>query len=249
MALYTAQDIIVGGLQELGLGRAENYDTTNDLQNNLPKLNKIIAQYSVDGLLIQQTLDEGFILTGGVGIYTIGLGQTPGPSVFNTSRPWIIESAYIVDSFNNHYPITLIPREPYQNEVDVQISQSRPTQLFYDIGLTDATSEIGTIKLYLIPDFAEQYTLHIVSIKELTRFVALTDTVYFDEMYMNLLEVKLAIKIARMYGKGALLPELRIQDTINEGIVYKQNWRDISLAPKLKNWGRTMNIYNSMPNN
>ncbi len=244
---YTTTTIITGALAKIGLGRAENLDQQNDIQNNLPFLNFILDSLDVDGLLVQQTLDEGFLLTGGIRQYLIGSSLTPSPSAFVTSRPWRIESAYIVDQPGNHYTVELISRDQFNTIVDQQFSMSRPTQLFYDIGPVQQSNEIGTIWLYYIPDFYDSYTLHIVSVKQLQEFATVNDVVTFDNSYMNLLQVELAILLAPNYGK-VVSPDLYKQERMFKDIVYAQNYRRPTF-PRKRGGGFSMNIYTSQVNN
>ena len=244
---YTATDIITGALRCIGVGRAENLDPVNDIIKNLPILNQIIAKLSVKGTLIQATIDEGFILTAGTGVYTIGSGQTPGPTVFNTSRPWRIESAYIVDSEKGHYPIEILTRDQFNTIIDQEQSESRPIQLFYDIGSAQQSpNEIGTINLYFIPDSNDTYTLHLNQVKPLTGFVNTTDAFNFDISYVDFMMFALALRIAPSYGV-APTQDMKDQDSENERILDNQNWRKPVLRRRGSSGG-TMNIYTSTKN-
>jgi len=248
MPTYTCEDIIVGALKLLGKGRAENFDTTNDIDNNIPFLNNMIAALVVDQLLIQQTTDEGFVLAAGLREYTIGLNQTPGPGVFDTSVPWKIESAYIVDQNQNHYDMDIITRDQFDTIVDQELSQSRPTQLFYDIGSAEqGDNPIGTIWLYYIPDSDNTYTLHLVSTKQLVGFANSASAVNFDISYMDLLQSRLAKRLAPMYGKEI---SQELKDMIRESteIVRMQNYRRPSFARR-RGGGFSMNVYTSQVNN
>lgn len=240
---YTASTIITGALNWIGIGRSENLDPVNDIQAKLPILNQIIAKLTVKGTLIQATIDEGFVLTAGTSVYTIGSGQTPGPSVFNTSRPWRIESAYIVDSNGNHYPIDIITREQFNIIIDQEISQSRPTTLFYDIGSAEQTSnEIGTIYLYYVPDPNDTYTLHINSVKQLTGFVNTTDAFNFDISYVDYMQFALGIRLAPSYGIQ-ITQDMKDQMKESETILEMQNWRKPTLKSRRPSTNNILNPY------
>jgi hypothetical protein len=234
---YTAASIITGALKFIGVGRAENLDPINDIINNLPILNQIIAKLTVKGTLIQATIDEGFLLTAGTRVYTIGSGQTPGPSVFNTSRPWRIESAYIVDSQQGHYPVEIITREQFNTIIDQELSESRPTTLFYDIGSAEQTPlEIGTITLYYIPDPNDTYTLHLNQVKMLTGFVNTTDAFNFDISYADYMMFAMGLRIAPSYGI-TITQDMKDQMRESENILEMQNWRKPSLTKRRPSGG------------
>jgi hypothetical protein len=243
---YQCQDIITGALAMIGVGRAENLDTTNDLTNSIPILNNLIAKLAVDGILVPQTVDLACTLTGGIRQYSIGTGQTP-PN-FNYQRPWKIESAYIVDQNGMHYPVDIITREQFNTIVDQQWSLSRPTQIFYDIGVAEQSPEVGTIWAYYIPDYYNVYVLHLNAVMQLAGFSQLTDTVTFDIAYMELLQSKLAVRLFTQYGiKKETRDEVRRQDRENEQIIRVQNYRKPAF-PRRKPAGVTFNVYTAQEN-
>lgn len=241
---YTAADIITGALRFIGVGRAENLDPVNDIIANLPVLNQVIAKLTAKGTLIQATIDEPFPLTAGIAAYTIGLGQDPAlPSVFNTSRPWRIESAYIVDSQKGHYPVDIITREQLNIIIDQELSQARPSQLFYDIGSAEqVTNEIGTINLYAIPDPNDTYTLHLNSVKQLTAFVNTSDAFNLNIAYVDFMMTKLGLRLAPSLGI-TITQDMKDETAENERIVENQNWRKPSIRRKRAGMNNILNPY------
>lgn len=253
---YTAASIITGALNWIGIGRKENLDQINDIINNVPILNQIIAKLAVKGTIIQATIDEPFVLTAGLSIYTIGLGQTPGPGVLinaltgqQTSKPLRIESAYIVDSQKGHYPVEIITREQFNIIIDQELSQSRPTTLFFDPGSAEQTgSQLGTISLYYIPDPNDTYTLHLNSVKPLTGFVNTTDAFNFDISYVDYFTSKLGIRLAPAYGI-TVTQDMKDDDRENEKILEMANWRKPVISKRRPSGrGGTMNPYTGTVN-
>jgi hypothetical protein len=193
-----AQDIIIGAFTLNGYN-STTLDTTADIIGNLVVLNQEMATMSMSGLLIQSTVDQGFPLTANLGVYKIGSTVT-SPN-FTTARPYRIESAYIVDAKSVHYEVYIeTNRSTFNDIVDQELSSSRPNTLYYDIGIAQQANPVGTIYISLLPDTANTYTLHLVMVQPVTPFTTVSDTVTFDLAYVNLLQSRLAIRLAPMYN-------------------------------------------------
>lgn len=214
----TAQDIINAAFRILSVkGSGENvtFDEANDA---LAALNTLLDSWSADNLCQLGLKTEGFTLTPGTPIYTIGIGQT-----FNTPIPVTgITSAFMRDINNYDYPVKVITQDEYYSLTDVAINTSTalPYKLFYDPGLAQQTSPAGTIYVYPAPDQA--YTLFIESEKYFTNFVALTDAFTFPPYFERALKYALANEIAPEYGTdlsasayNSYLDAMRIMKTKN----------------------------------
>lgn len=219
MSITTAQDIIVEALLDLGIVAEGETPTSAQMNSGFNKLNIMLDSWAARNLLTTAETEESFSLVGGIGTYTIG------PSVaapnFITGKPLQILSAYIHDGYGNDTPVNIITREEY-NLFELKTNQGTPRNLFYDPGATQQASQIGTIKLYLVPDSTIAYALVIVTEKSFTEFASLTSLITFPPAYKKAFITNLEIEMAPQYGKSispetakAASDSLEIIETIN----------------------------------
>lgn len=202
MATSTALDIINKALLRIGVG-AEGEDVTgSQAQDALDALNNMLSSWGARSFLTTNIEQESFALTVDVNNYSIGSNQT-----FDTEKPLTIVGGFVRDSGNNDYPISVIPKNVYNDIFDKSISSSRPTRLYYDTGITQQANQAGTIYLYPPPDNTSTYTLFIDSEKNLTEFSSLTSSVTVPAFYKRALINNLAIEVAADYGR-AVSPDI-----------------------------------------
>ena len=185
--MATAQDIIKGAMQKLGLVRKGETIDGDEGADGLVALNDMLASWSNESLLAVARVRENFTLTVGVGSYTIGTSQT-----FNTARPIHIVSAFIREG-DLDYPLEIIPDEKYAEIGDKSDTSNIPAVLNYDNGYAN-----GTIRLAPVPSVANQ--LHIFSEKQITAVSALSSTVDFPPGWSEAMKWNLAMRLAPEYG-------------------------------------------------
>lgn len=198
MSISTAQDIITTAMQVGGLLGDSEVPSTSQLNFGFTILNMLIDSLAGRALLTSAQIEENFPLIVGQSFYTIGIG-----SQFNTTKPFEIVSAFVRDQNNLDYNVDVIPRNVYDSFDDKALTtvQARPTNLFYDPGVTQQTTQTGTIKLYPIPDGTSAYTLFITSEKAFTEFSSLFSPVTFPPVYNKMLVYNLCCELDIAYGR------------------------------------------------
>jgi hypothetical protein len=179
-------DLIKKSFRDIGALKMNEAPAASEIADALNDLNYILDQWSIESLMVLASIMENFPLTAGKYIYTIGYGQD-----FNTSKPSKIDNAFIQDALNVRYPCDIIDKGIYDTYEDSLISTARPTEIIYDPGPTQQTSQMGIIYAYPIPDASIVYTLFIGQQKPLTEFSGPTDTVIFQSAYYMALRYSL----------------------------------------------------------
>ena len=198
MAINTAQDIITTAMQIGGILGDSETPTTSQLNFAFTILNMLIDSLAGRALLTSAQIQEQFPLVAGTSTYTIGVG-----AAFNTTTPFEIVSAFVRDKGNLDYNVDVIPRNVYDSFDDKALTtvQARPTNLFYDPGATQQATQMGTIKLYPIPDGTSTYTLFIISEKPFTEFASLTSNVTFPPVYNKMLVYAMICELSVAWGR------------------------------------------------
>jgi len=187
--MTTALSIITKAMQKSGILTKSEVPASDEANDALDSLNGILSSWSNESLMITSRVTEQFVLSAGVGVYTIGSGQT-----FNTTRPIHIVESHIIDGIISYESMYQCPDEVYQG-LNLKTLASIPDTLNY----TNAYP-YGTINLYPYP--ASGYTLSITSEKELSQFT-LNQTVSLPPGWSRALIWNLAIELASEYGQQA----------------------------------------------
>lgn len=186
--MATALTIITKAMQKSGILTANEVPTSEEANDALDSLNGMLASWSNDSLMCVSRVTESFVLSSGVGVYTIGDGQT-----FDTVRPIKIIEAHVTQGQLSYPSMYLMPDEVYQG-IELKTIQSIPEALNY----TNAYP-YGTIRLYPYP--AAGYTFYITSEKELVQFSALNEVVSLPPGWERALIYNLSIELSPEYGQ------------------------------------------------
>ncbi len=200
MAIATARDVIKKAMKKIGVLAPGEDPTAAEAVDALDSLNSLLSSWSGDSLITPATVQESFALIASQNSYTIGSGLN-----FDTSKPLRVVGAFIRDSSNIDYPVTLLTRNRY-NALSDKTTEGRPTNLFYDPGIAQQATQTGTIYLYLTPDAV--YTLYLVSEKAFTEFSNLTTAFTFPDTYKRAMIYNLAVELAPEYER-AVSPDVR----------------------------------------
>jgi hypothetical protein len=187
-----AIDLIKEAMHIAGVIDLDDEPTPREISVGMNSLNEMLMQWSAQRLIIRASTPENFTLTAGQASYTIGIGGN-----LNTVKPITIEYGYIRDSSGVDNSLEIIKVEQYDDYEDKYVTTGLPTQLAFDPGVAQQTSQTGTVLLYPTPDKA--YTLHIHSQKALTGFVTITDTCTFEDEYVEAIVYNLAARIWRKF--------------------------------------------------
>lgn len=194
--IVTVQDIIEAQLGLIGVLDPAEAAEASMVANAIKFNNIMLDSWSAQRLMIRALIQESFPLVAGQASYTIGVGAN-----FNTSKPMAITGAFLRDSQNVDTNVELYSEDQYKARDDKSVTQGRPDALWYDPGLTQQTTQTGTIWMYVIPDGTSSYTLFITQQKPLTEFVNPTDVVTMEPQYYRALVFCGAIEQYYLYRK------------------------------------------------
>jgi len=194
--MTTALQIITKAMQKAGVLTKSEAPAADEAADALYALNSMIASWSNDSMLIYARTLENFPITANVAEYTIGPSQT-----FNTVRPLFIVNAYL-RSGTYDYPISIITDENYDDILDKE-TQGTPEFLNYTNGFPTAK-----IKLWSTPN--SNYTLYLLTEKQLTEFSSLSQEVSLPPGWERALVYNSAPEISGDYGQEVPQSVLKI---------------------------------------
>jgi hypothetical protein len=189
-----AQDLISNALRFLGALAVGETASSAELSDGLLVLNELLASWSAEGAPLYTRTSETVALTTAQ-TYTWGAGGT-----WNTTRPLRLLSAASI--YQGVYrPLDLISYAEWQGIPERAIAGNVVQKLYLDNAYPLAAASLW-------PKPASSSTsLELVSLKELTGFTNLTDTVSFPPGYERALRFGLALDLAPEYGRP-ITPEL-----------------------------------------
>jgi hypothetical protein len=190
------QYIIDPACKLLSLIAAGRSMATNEYSDCLDALNELVDTSSAEGQLIYQVTHETFNLTGPA-TYTMGPTGT-----FNTVRPEKLRAAVTLASNNASQPCEIVSAEKFS-----AIPDRSMTGLFAEWICCDYADPISN--LFLWPAPVTGGSLELWSLKPLTDFMTIGDTVVLPAGYLAYLKFNLAVAIAGQFA-GAKLTEATI---------------------------------------
>lgn len=210
---FKVSDIITIALRKAGAIRKSEVPAADETQDALDALKIMLHSWAARKLMVRATVPENFPITANVAAYTIGSG-----GAFNTTKPFSITSAYILDANGVKSGLDVVTKEKFESHTDNTIATARPVELFYDPGLAQQATQKGTINLYYIPDATIGYTLYINSTKPFTDFATLAEDVTFEPPYEEAIMYELAIRLWRDYHAHNVAVPRDLYDLANEAM-------------------------------
>lgn len=181
--MTTVSQLITRAGQALGyLGRNEVLSAA-DANDGLSALNSMLDSWAGENLASYAAQETSFPLVVGTQQYTIGSGGT-----INATRPDNVLQAYIVDSNNLTYPMSVIPQDKWNGIGDKSITSQIPTTLFYD-----PQYPLGIINIFPVPLLA--YTVTINAILQQATFSSLPQSMIQPPGYERAYILNLAIEM------------------------------------------------------
>ena len=174
----TANDIIDAAYRKVRINAPSGDADANALES----LNNMISAWGTR-FAVPCNVREGFDLIVGTAEYTIGSGGD-----FDTVRPMLINSAYLVNPDGHSYPLQVISGKDY-NRIGSKTQDGRPTKVYY-------INEYSLVKVIFNKEADAVYTVHFDFIKNFTEFATIGAAVVLPNEYKEALIYNLAIKLA-----------------------------------------------------
>lgn len=182
--MTTAADILNRAGRAIGyLGQTEVM-TAADINAALAAFNAMLDSWSSsESLIAYLQIQQNFPLTIGQQTYTIGTGGN-----WNTTRPQEIINAFIRDSNNLDYMMSVIPQDEWDAIGQKNITSQIPTTLFYY-----PSFPLGQINIFPVPLLSYQLyfdsTLDQVTFSTLTQALAMP--LGYERAYVSNLALEL----------------------------------------------------------
>lgn len=184
--MSTPSTMIINSLIMLGEKPIGGTLTATEQTHYLAKLNSMLESWSLERLMCYQVVEESKALTVSDGIYTIGSGGD-----WNTARPTRIVQAFVRDSSNYDYPVTVINAQSYNEIIAKSLDGTYPEYLYYDGAFVT-----GLATIYLYPEPQAGLTLFISSWKQLQTFALISTAAVLPPGYQRAIEYNFAIEEA-----------------------------------------------------
>lgn len=184
--MATVQNLVDSAFRLLGVIDAGGSPSASESTDAFNALNQLLANWSAADVPVHSTVRDAFTLTGAAS-YTIGSGAT-----INVARPLKIKAATVVVS-NAVSPLKPIGPAEWAAITDRTRAGKFAERFYYDGGYPTGT-------IYLHPTPASGGTLELFSLKPLTAFSALSDTINMAPGYEHAMRFALAEALAPEYG-------------------------------------------------
>lgn len=179
----------------LGKGRSPDNDEAAD---GLAALNAMLDSWQLDRLMVYQIVQGSYTWPSSTTSRTIGSGGD-----FNVQRPVRIDSAFVMDSSSQWYPLYVMEdRTQYDSIVIKTTPSTLPQYLFMD-----PAYPLGVIYLYCVPSV--QVTLKLNTWQTLQSFSTLTTDLALPPGYQRAIEFNLAIEFGGTEFKGRITDDVR----------------------------------------
>ena len=219
------------------IGKGETPDSSESA-DGLVALNAMLDSWQIDRLFVYQIVQGSYTWPASTTSRTIGSAGN-----FNVQRPVRIDSAFVVDSNSQWYPVDVLQdRTEYDSIVTKTTESSLPKYLFMD-----SAYPLGVIYLYPVPSVA--LTLKLNTWQTLQSFASLATDLALPPGYQRAIEYSLAEEFGPEFGvtippkveKIALQSRAAIQNLNMPSLVARVDSGVASLG--LLDGGARYNIY------
>ncbi len=188
--ISTCYQIICDAMYDAGLIGRGDEPTSEDLAENMRRLNKYVNYLQTKGLKLFVQEDFSItapVLQAGVGLYTFGPAAT---NSFVMAKPRRVVEAYYADNNQNRRPLILMSRNEWDT-LSTITTQGTVTGYFVDKQTTSLN-----VNLWLVPDTtAASGTVHLILDEQIANFASVTDQMAFPPEWELTLEWNLAFQI------------------------------------------------------
>ena len=200
MAIPTsAQTLIVGVFQMLGITAQGEQPTADELWTGFARLNEMVDGWGLERLTHQVTTRTVYPLVAGQASYTIGpAGTVPTPDWIGP-RPTFVEAVALVLTIGAP-PYTETPLGELTDRAALGVAQKDLTSTQPTTWLYQETMPAGTFTFWPVPSVATN-PVAIYTQTGLAQFADLVTTYTLAPGYMRALRYNLAREIAHEFGK------------------------------------------------
>lgn len=153
----TMKKIVRKALQKSGVLTKGEEPDTDEYQDALDAINAMLSSWSNDSMLIPARAWETFTLTGGLSLYTMGVGGS-----FNTARPISIISCQC-NLGGTDNDVAVVDDSIFNSQIAVKTAPGFPSMVNFD-------NAYPTMNVRFWPVPAANYPVKILSEKLLTQF-------------------------------------------------------------------------------
>ncbi len=198
---FTGRTLIGDALADIGVLGVGRSLTPRDADFALRYLQETIDSWAAERLSMYQVLRTSFVWTANSQSLTIG---PTGADLTLDPRPmWLASYTAVRVGQTYETPLTLWTREQWLNEEYKDVTDQIPRAIFMERNVTN-----NTIYLWPLPDTA--FTLWLGTPEAVGTFADLTTSYTFPEGgYREAFRTRMGVKLARPFGKAAMLPELQ----------------------------------------
>lgn len=187
--MATALSIMTRAMRLAGvIGKGEPLDS-DEAADGLAALNTMLDSWQLERLFVYQVVQGSYTWPSATTSRTIGSSGN-----FTDQRPVKIDSAFIVDSNSQWYPLNVLQdRTEYDSIVTKTTQSTLPQYLFMD-----SAYPLGVIYLYPVP--SASLTLKLNTWQTLQSFAALTTSLSLPPGYQRAIEYSLAEEYGPEFG-------------------------------------------------
>lgn len=195
----TVLELITDSLLVCQVLAAGDAPEAGQAQQALRFLNRLLASWRTDRLLVYGIDRQVFATVASTGTYTLGPGGTWNTTPLygaSVARPVRVERAGFVD--NSQTPALEIPLRPLVTDEYQAIHLKGTTSVWPLWFYYDLAYPLGTVTLWPVPTVSRQIALYLW--RPLTQFASLAADVEFPPGYEEALVYSLADRLAPTYG-------------------------------------------------
>lgn len=189
--ITTVNTIFTEVLQLIGVVPSIQSPNIADLNTLMISANFMLDQWSAKEIMCRATTQINFPLVLNQSAYTIGIGNSNN---IKMTKPYRVTDGFIrYLQTSTDFPLDIIEKDIYDSFPDKWV-QSCPDSVFYDPGVTQQTSQAGTIYFYHTPD-AGPYVAYLETYGPFSEFVNLSDLVTFEPCYFEAIVYNLLLRV------------------------------------------------------
>jgi len=196
---YTGQQLITDAMKELGILASGESPSTDESNDGLIVLNKLIDSWSVEQIIVPVE-QKVTVATGGAGPFT-------------TARPLKIKAAYC-SSGNISSPVEVCSAEQWAQIIDESRSGTYATKMYCDYAYP-------TSNVYVWP--AATASLTLITFAPLSVFATLSTSIDLPPGYARGLTMNLAVDLATQFGRLDLAQGMMALALQSKGVIISTN--------------------------